>query len=160
MRPDTIKFTSDLENSRVKEGIFNGKWGILSSENGWPDWPSVFIWISAAERENSPDKYYFKLDLLNYPSQAPLICIWDIANKAPLIESKRPSGGETITMLFRTNWEGGNHLYAPYERRALATHPNWISEYPSLCWKPTDTILKVLEDILYALHSADYHGSK
>ncbi len=158
MRPDTSKFNIDVESSQFKLAAHQGKWGIVDNSSDRPTWPVIFIWVAAAKRANGPEKFYFRFELESYPSQAPNIGIWDIETNASLTQSKRPKGIGNSSMLFRSDWEGAVHLYAPYERHALATHPDWLAQYPSLYWKSSDSISKVLEDIYLTLNSPDYHG--
>ena len=158
MRPDILKFNLDVESSQFKLAAHQGRWGIVDNSNDRPTWPVILIWVAAAERANGPDKFYFRFELDNYPAQAPNICIWDIEMNISLGPHKRPKGVGNSGILFRSDWEGVHHLYAPYERRALATHPNWLSEYPTLYWRSTDEISKILEDIYLTLNNPDYHG--
>ena len=158
MRPDILKFNSDLTLGQFKLGIVNSKWGVEDNSNERPNWPLVLIWITAAKRENGPEKFYFQFNLDNYPSEGPTICIWDIENNKALPANKRPKGQVDFARIFRNDWEGGIHLYVPYERHSLATHPDWPLQYPSLSWKSGDCITKALEHLYHILNSIDYEG--
>lgn len=136
----------------------DGHWGILDKNVG-PKWPIVLIWVKAKEKANSSEKYFFQFKLDGYPHKAPEICIWDIENNCQLDTASRPRGTGKVEMAFRVNWGEGKHLYAPYERHALETHSDWPLKYPSMYWKPKDTIVKILEDLYSILNSEDYHGN-
>ncbi len=159
MRPDILKFNSDITVGQFRLGLIEGKWGIENDSNERPDWPFVLIWIAPAIRQNGPEKFYFKFDLENYPSQAPNICIWDNKNNIPLPQDKRPKGQPDFVRIFRHDWEGGVHLYVPYERHALTTHHDWPLQYPNLTWKAGDCITKVLEHLHHVLNNSDYDGN-
>ena len=159
MQINILAFNKDVLDGSFKLAITQEKWGIVDDSDERPTWPFILIWVAAAERENSPNRYYFRFELDNYPSQAPNICIWDYKNNKPLVGTDRPKGVEDAAILFRSDaWEQGLHLYAPYERKALATHPDWLRTYPNMCWKPTDSIIKALENIHETLNSSQYHG--
>ena len=158
MRPDVLGFNRHVNNGDFQLAAQQGKWGIVNNDSERPTWPFTIIWVSASPRENSPEKYYFRFELTNYPSDPPDICIWNHETNTPLEAEFRPKGVEDAKMLFRTDWENGLHLYAPYERKGLSTHGNWPNEYPDMCWKAGDSIVKALENIHYTLNSKDYHG--
>lgn len=155
--PDKQAFLEDLETPDFKLGELDLKWKLIKIED---DNPFVFIMVSAAKRPNSPESYTFRFKIDNYPAYAPEICIWDVDNECKLDETNRPSGPDSFKILFRTNWRNGEHLYAPYERVALATHSNWVSEYKDLCWKSGDSIVKILNDLYRQLQSDRYEGVK
>lgn len=158
MRPDVVVFTQHLEDAGYLNGFETKKWGIHESVFEASPEPFVIAWVSAAERIDSPTRYFFKIRLGNYPALAADICIWDPINNASLAESERPKGVGNVAMLFRTNWEMGLHLYAPYERQAIATHLDWNVTYKGLFWLSSDRIDKVFKDLYFHLNSADYHG--
>jgi hypothetical protein len=155
--PDKQAFLEDLETPDFKLGVLDSKWKLIKIED---DNPIAFIEVSAAPRANSPESYVFRFKIDNYPAYAPEICIWDIDNDCKLVEVKRPSGPDSFKILFRTNWENGDHLYAPYERIGLNTHPDWPSTYKDLCWKSGDCIVKILNDLYRQLQSDRYEGVK
>lgn len=158
MRPDILKFNLDVENSQFKLAANQGRWGIVDNSNDRPTWPVILIWVAAAERANNSHKFYFRFELDNYPAQAPNICIWNPQTNSSLSAGERPKGTGDVAMMFRSDWHGVQHLYAPYERFALASHGDWPAQYPSLHWKSTDEISKILEDIYLTLNNPDYHG--
>lgn len=158
MRPDLISFNKHIADPSFQLGVEQSKWGILNNSDERPEWPFVLIWIAAAERNKAADRYYFKFDLGNYPAVAPNIGLWKPETNTSLPALERPKGSGNVSMIFRSNWLDGSHLYAPYERTALQTHPDWPSAYPDLMWKPTDKIHKIVNDLHINLNSTEYHG--
>ncbi len=159
MRPDALKFNSDVKDALFIIGINEGKWGIENNSDERLTWPFVLIWVSADKRNNAPEKFYFQFELDNYPAQAPNICIWNPILDAPLEQAKRPKGIGDSYFMFRADWENGNHIYTPYERRTISAHAQeWLNGYPNLRWKNTDSIFKILEHLHFTLNNPDYHG--
>jgi len=153
--PDEQAFLEDLKAPDFKLGVIDNKWKLEKlEENG----PFAYISIFAAFRSNSPDYFTFRFKIDNYPAQAPEICIWDLGNECKLSEALRPTGPDNFKILFRTNWMNGDHLYAPYERKALITHPDWTTKYRELCWKAGDSVVKILNDLFRQLNSSLYGG--
>jgi len=153
-------FTDHLENYVFSDGETEGKWGIYQKENIGQQWPYVFLWISAAKREGGPEKFSFRLQLDNYPTNAPEITLWDVEQNIRLDHSIFPTGKHNVSGVFRFDWENGNHLYAPFERHAIITHPGWDQQYPNEFWKCTDNITKVSQYLFKLLNSVDYEGIK
>ena len=158
IRPDVETFMNDIESASFKLGEFDGKWKYIRIDADGDDCPIAFIRVFAAYRKDSPDSYDFRFKIDNYPSETPEICIWNLDTNVKLEVGLRPTGSEGIKLLFRTNWENGNHLYAPYERVALRSHPGWLNQYKDLCWSSGDSIIKILLDLYRRLNSNEYHG--
>lgn len=158
VRPDIEAFNEDVNSAIFKLGELNCKWQLIRIDAEGSSDPLAFIRVFTAKRENSPDSYVFRLKIDNFPAIAPEVCIWDLSTNTKLTKGYRPIGSKGINTLFRTDWEHGNHLYAPYERRALQTHSNWNKIYGDLCWKSGDSITKILHDLSRKLNSNEYHG--
>lgn len=158
MSPDIKQFIRHQSDAGYFNGVVSGKWDIYSSDWASSPEPCVIIWIAASERLNSPEKFYFRFLIKNYPATAPDICIWDVEANEPLSAIRRPKGINNVQMLFRSDWNNGLHLYAPYEREGLRTHPDWLNKYLDMCWKVSDTIYKPLNDLWFNLNSNEYYG--
>ena len=153
--PDLQAFLDDLKAPDFKLGVLDQKWEMVKLvEEG----PFAYIAIFTAPRSNSPDFFTFRFKIDNYPAQAPEICIWDLVNDCKLSEALRPTGPDNFKILFRTNWQNGDHLYAPYERVAFSTHSDWSTKYRELCWKAGDSVVKILNDLHRQLNSSLYEG--
>jgi hypothetical protein len=62
-------------------------------------------------------------------------------------------------MAFRTNWNNAIALYAPWDRVALACHPDWAAKHPGVAWKRSHTIVHYLRMTLELLWSDEYTGT-
>jgi hypothetical protein len=152
-------FNRDVDSYLFVDGETEHKWGIVNKVDMGQEWPIVYIWIAAASRPLSPEKYYFKFKLDGYPSQAPEICVWDIENKSNISITQTPTGKGNVAIVFRHDgWSNGLHLYVPFERHAFVTHPGWDTVYPNEHWKKSDTIVKITEYLYRLLNSQDYEG--
>lgn len=124
-------------------------------DNEFIQWPSVFLWIKAAEKANSPEKYYFKFDLEKYPAIAPTACPWDIDTQQPLSPDKWPRGSKYVSKVFNPSWKP-QALYAPCDRIAMEGHEQWAEKYKNLWWRPDFTIVTYLKYLHKLLNSGDY----
>lgn len=162
MNPNIEIFNEDVLSAGYQSGFSNGRWGILDDSNERPTWPFITIWVSAASREKSPDKYHFKFDLEKYNQGIPTACIWDVEENLPLEDGKRPKMSVPYELVFRTNWQKGQALYIPFDRTCWNTHdPKWKEQYKHLSWKPgEDKIDKYLKYLWKILNGECYHGIK
>lgn len=132
--PDQRAFEADVSSVPFLADMYRGDWTINSI-----DWPTMIITIRAAEREGAPGAYTLRVDLTNYPIQAPTATPWDLTAEMPLGAVNRPKG-EIVGMVFRIDWENGLALYAPYDRVALVGHPGWVGDHPRYVWNGTQDI--------------------
>jgi hypothetical protein len=154
-------FNRDIDSYLFVDGESENKWGIVNKVNMGQEWPIVYIWIAAANRPLSPEKYFFKFKLDSYPNLAPEIYLWDIENKSNISVTQSPTGKKNVATVFRyDSWTLGNsyHIYAPFERHAFNTHPGWDTVYPNEYWKKSDSIIKITEYLYRLLNSKDYEG--
>jgi hypothetical protein len=167
---DQEAFESDLASDDFQDGVVRGKWGLLVDidANGVHTpmaWPHVVIWIRAAERPKSPDRYFFFFTLDGYPKEAPTAHCWDPVTRLKLVPLKWPSSRDPEELTFRVNWEWqagkGKYdaLYAPWDRRGLSTHSNWIKEFPNVAWESKHTIVHYLERSYELLNLKSYRGA-
>jgi hypothetical protein len=150
--PDQRAFEADANAPTFLAGLYRGDWNIDSVS-----WPSVQITIAAAPREGAPSSFTLRCDLTNYPAQAPTATPWDPDTDTLLAQSKRPKG-ERVGMVFRSDWEQGRALYAPYDRVALAGHPGWATDHPRYMWTGAQDLAWWVERIYDLLNRDDYEG--
>lgn len=151
--PDQRAFKVDVSSAPFFAGVYRGDWTINSI-----DWPTMSITIGAAERADAPCAYTLRVDLTNYPIQAPTATPWDLTTGMPLDAANRPKG-EIVGMVFRTDWENGLALYAPYDRVALDGHPGWAADHPRYAWNGTQDIAWWVRRIWDLVNDeADYVG--
>ena len=121
------------------------------------DWPVVLIAVAAAARVSSPNEFALRFDLAGFPETAPTATPWNPATGEILDEKSRPKG-ELVGPVFRTDWEGGMALYAPFDRVALKWHPDWKTQYPRRAWNSSKDITWLLQVIHEMLNNDDYIG--
>ena len=161
--PDRRAFQTDVESVGFRNGVVKGRWGF--PDHGIPatppTWPYVILWIAAAERQNSPDRFYLRLNLEGYRTEAPTGTFYDPATGSPLDLTMRPKGrpGSRVEKVFRTDWKSGNAFYHPYDRVALPGHENWETENPNVVWTAEHTIVDYLLEFRKLLNSKDYLGT-
>jgi hypothetical protein len=159
-------FRKDLASDAFQAGCVRGRWGLFDDSNR-PEqvspivWPNAVIWISAAPRQKSPDRYFFYFDLEGYPTAAPTSYCWNLATRDVLAESKWPRSRDAAELTFRQNWPGGGRraLYAPWDRVAQAGHGDWVNLIGQM-WNPAKhTIADYLRHTHELLNAAHYAGT-
>ena len=152
--PDERVFRDHVDSSRFVDGINRGRWRIV----GDIVWPHVLVAVSAAPRNNAPKEYFLLFDLSGYPESAPTATPWNPETGDALGAEMRPKG-ERAGHVFRSDWEGGKALYAPFDRVALERyHPDWRERYPRQAWNATRDIVWILQFLHELLNDADYIG--
>lgn len=160
--PDRRLFEADIQSAEFRTGVITGRWGI-PDEDVLPagmGWPTRVLWIAAATRVASPDRFQVSLDLSGYRAAPPTGTFWDPTTKSLLEFAKRPQGreGSRFAKIFRTDWENGRAFYHPYDRVATAGHSNWATQHPNLVWTANHTIVDYLWEFHSLLNSGDYLG--
>jgi hypothetical protein len=138
-------------------GVASGWWG-LETDAG-VEWPYVVLWVAAPQRPNRPDRYHFRFYLQDYPAKGPTSMLWDPVQKTKLEPAKRPKGTGDVAIVFRTDWNAGDMLYAPWDRLAYDAHGDWPPKYAALAWKPTRTIVHYLRLTKALFDSEEYLGA-
>ena len=160
--PDQRLFESDVASAAFRAGALKGYWGLAGTDLllEQPAWPARVLWIAAAPRPNAPNLYYIRLDLTDYRTVPPTGTFWDPNTKSTLELAKRPKGkpDSRVAMVFRTDWEGGNAFYHPYDRVAAKGHTEWPKEQPGLIWDSDHTIVHYQEEVHSLLTHGDYLG--
>lgn len=141
-----------LGSARFRTGVDEGRWHLMSL-----DWPHAVIGIAAAPRQGAPDEYVLRFELTGYPQPGPTAGLWDISTSSPLSSGLRPKG-EWASQVFRADWEGGRALYAPWDRVALGSHPNWASEHPRYAWNARRDLTFYLSNVWEVLNDDAYLG--
>ncbi len=76
---------------------------------------------------------------------------------AVLAPERRPNGF-LVGHVFRTDWEDGEALYAPWDRKGLSWHSEWAQNYPADAWHSERDIAFFLERVHKLLNTDDYEG--
>ena len=153
MSPDERVFRAHLTSARFREGVERGRWRVV----GEVTWPVVLVAIAAAPRVNAPCEYVLRIDLSGYPETAPTAMPWNLATGGALKEEERPKGTQ-VSHVFRTDWESGRALYAPFDRVALSAHPNWRTTHPRRAWDSSKDLAWLLQVLHEMLNNDDYTG--
>jgi hypothetical protein len=153
--PDERTLRAHLEQARFQTGEEAGRWRLLGLT-----WPHATFAISAAPRSESPTEFNLRLDVSGYPHSAPTGSLWDTEGDCSLEPARRPKG-DRAAHVFRTDgWAGGaTAMYAPWDRIALGSHPNWAQKHPHERWTPTRDITFVLSNLHNLLSADDYLGT-
>ena len=150
MYPDEKALLAHLESPEFRHGVAMGKWQV-KDQSGWPN---VMIAVTATDRPNSPGEFYFKVNLQNYPLEAPTFMPWNPDTAQVLGNHLRPRG-QRAEKMFRTDWpyngRGGTALYAGYDREARQGHNVYE-------WDDRKTLAWALSQIYGVLNSDDYEG--
>lgn len=159
MSMDEKLFHDHLKSPDFLIGFQKGHWGFISEEKDWPSWPVFFLWISAASRPGSPDKFVLKFILDNYNQYAPQGIFWDLERNSVLEPGKRPNVQGVHERAFRVDWQNGLELYAPWDRSGLKSHPEWLQVHKGFSWEENrDQISKYLRIVYTILNSESYYG--
>ena len=150
--PDERAVRAALKSAVFQSGVDSGRWRLVSF-----DWPVGVFAVSAAPRNNSPAEYGLRIDFTGYPQQAPTAEPWSLERGERLAPYERPKG-ERAAATFRCDWEQGRALYAPWDRIALTTHPNWVSQYKAYAWHPGRNVVFFLRCVHDLLNNDDYLG--
>lgn len=149
--PDEQAVRDHFRSGRFVAGTDAGRWRLISVT-----WPHALIAVSAAPRDGAPEEFVLKFELSGYPAAAPTGCPWDLDADVILPAGKRPKGSRA-GHIFRTDWEQGRALYAPWDRLALG-HGDWASKYPIYVWNGRRDLTFYLTNVHDALNNDDYLG--
>lgn len=155
MPPDRALLERDLLAAEFRCGEIEGRWRHVETS-----WPHVVISVPAAPRTNSPAEYGFRFECSGYRQVAVTGGPWDIAARAPLAPHRWPTGRNILPSIFRPEWQNGECLYLPCDRRSIQGHGNWAAIHPARVWDPQRGILCYLEQLYDLLNSSDYTGAR
>ena len=153
MSPDERVFRQHVASARFQDGVDRGRWQIM----GDIAWPVVTIAVTAGVRDGAPSEFVLRFDLAGYPESAPTATPWDPIAGGVLGSDLRPKG-ERVGHVFRTDWEGGRALYAPFDRVALNGHSVWKTQHPRRVWDSAKDLAWVLRILHEMLDNDDYTG--
>ena len=153
MSPDERVLRQHVVSARFQEGVDRGRWQIV----GDIAWPVVMITVTPGRRDGAPSEYLLRFDLAGYPESAPTSTPWN-ATTGNVLESDLRPKGERVGHVFRTDWEGGRALYAPFDRVALNGHPNWKTQHSRQVWDPSKDLAWLLQILHEMLNNDDYTG--
>lgn len=132
-----------LKSARFLSGAFRRRWHLISMA-----FPVVLIEVAARDGR----RFTLRFDCSGYPDQVPTARPWDRLQDQPLPEQSWPRGGR-VSQVFNPGWKNGSALYLPCDRESIAGHANWVTEYPSLLWKPARGLVHYLEVVHEILQS-------
>ena len=153
MSPDERVLRQHVASARFQDGVERGRWQIV----GDIGWPVVMIAVSAGPRDSAPSEYVLRFDLAGYPETAPTATPWNPTTGDVLESALRPKG-ERVGHVFRTDWEGGRALYAPFDRVALNGHSSWKKQHPRRAWDSSKDLGWLLQILHEMLNNDDYTG--
>jgi hypothetical protein len=143
--PSTARVAADLEEVGFLNGCDAGRWRIIAF-----NFPILDFAISATEPDGKPSEYSFRAELSRFPTQAPMVRIWDCARNDSLSVNLRPKGGQRVTTTFQ-KWSDDT-VYRPWDRMTGPHNCN-ATNFPQLAWRPERRLLFIFEDLHGILHS-------
>ena len=152
--PDERTFREHVAGGAFRRGAARGRWRLVRI-----DWPHAVIAVSAATRSGSPSEYGFRFELSNYPQLTPTAEPWEQTHDRPLEASRWPTGRSRVAAAFNPGWNA-HAIYIPCDRLAIQGHDAWLSQHPSMIWRPTGDITQYLAIIYELLNSGDYTGAR
>jgi hypothetical protein len=141
------RLSADLQDGDVLVGIATGRWRIGELLDGQ---------ITVEVRIGETDDYLgLRLDVTDYPAQAPAGKMWDLVRNLPLDAQQWPTG-HLAEKVFRPDWSvaNGNAPYAPWDRTALVGHSEWPTAHPGQVWNGGRTIGHYLRETRRVLEDA------
>ena len=147
--PEEAVFWNHIRSGRFQNAAARGRWRLVEVE-----WPHVVCGVRAADGR----EFGFRFECSNYPRTPATARPWDLELNAPLDSGKWPTGRDRIPLAFNPEWQGGQCLYLPCDRRSIEGHANWPQQYPHLAWDSSLGIGHYLRIIFDLLNSGDYEG--
>lgn len=151
--PDELVFRQHLAGPRFCAGVERGKWRLVGEVN----WPYAVVAVAAARRGDGPSEFFLRFDAAGYPEAAPTATPWDPELEDVLAPALRPRG-DRVGHVFRSDWNNGQALYAPFDRVALESHDDWRRTYPRQVWDSQKDLAWILETLHELLNDAGYTG--
>ena len=152
--PDERTFRQHLAGGAFLRGSARGRWRLVKIA-----WPHAVIAVSAAPRAGSPSEYGFRFELTNYPQVPPTAQSWDLEHDRPLEPGRWPTGRSRLAGAFNPGWNA-QALYLPCDRLAIQGHDAWVTQHPSMIWRPSGDITQYLSVLHELLTSGDYTGAR
>ena len=136
---------SDLDESVFRAGVAAGRWRVINFK-----FPRLDFAILGTEPDGSRKEYAFMAELSNYPSQAPMVRIWDMQQDVPLDVAQRPKGNPRLEQAFQ-KW-GSDTVYRPWER-LTGPHNSNAGNLRHLAWHVERRLSFIFEDLHGILNS-------
>jgi len=143
--PCEARVAADLADGDWTSGRDAGRWRLIAF-----NFPILDFVVGALTPEGKSVEFGFRAELSNYPSQPPLVRIWDHALNSPLAQNVRPTGGARIQTTFQL-WTSDT-VYRPWDR-LTGPHNNNAAQYPHLAWRPDRRLSFIFEDLHGILNS-------
>lgn len=132
-----------LVSARFLSGAAGGRWKLVELM-----WPNLFVEVVARDAR----RFVLRFECSGYPDHPPTATPWDRLRGQMLPPPHWPRGGR-VSQVFNPGWKNGTALYLPCDREGIAGHPNWLTEYPWLIWKPARGLVQYLEAVHEILQS-------
>ena len=155
MSPDEAVFRDHIEDAPFQAGVDISKWGF---HGGTAEiiWPHPIFWVGADADLISGGRVFLRFTTDGYPQAAPTACPWDIERNSRLDPALWPTGPGSVAKVFNPNWNNGVALYAPCDRLAMSGHESWKTQFPSVWWGQSSTIVVYLEFVHSCLNRRKY----
>ncbi|MET7951274.1 hypothetical protein [Micromonospora sp. NPDC005324] len=130
--PNLRRLRRHLQAADIEAGVDAGSWRVVDLT-----WPFLTVAITVGEDA----ELGMRLDVQDYPLQAPAGQPWNIDTDTPLPMAEWPVSGRNPE-IFRPEWSPTNNN-APYlacDRAGITSHSNWATERPERSWDATRTI--------------------
>jgi len=137
--PAQTEVEKDLDETEFCAGVAMGRWRIIEFI-----FPRMDFAVMGTEPDGSRKEYGFRAELSNYPSQAPMVRIWDFEKDASLDPAQRPKGNQRIINAFQ-RW-GSDTVYRPWER-LTGPHNSNAGSLRHLAWCPDRRLSFIFEDL-------------
>jgi hypothetical protein len=143
--PSAARVARDLTESDFLSGVNAGRWCVVDFA-----FPILDFAITATDLDGKEVTVGFRAELSNYPGQAPMVRIWDHANKCKLAAERRPKGNRRLDIAFQV-W-GEDTVYRPWERMT-GPHGSNAANNPHLAWRPDRRLSFIFRDLHAILNS-------
>jgi hypothetical protein len=143
--PAQTQVENDLDETDFRAGVAVERWRVIDFK-----FPLLDFAIMGTERDGSRKEYCFKAEVSNYPSQPPMVQIWDFENRKSLDPAQRPKGNRRVEVTFQ-RW-GSDTVYRPWER-LTGPHNSNAANLPHLAWRADRRLSFIFEDLHGILNS-------
>jgi hypothetical protein len=132
----------------IEESLASESFQLGCRERRWRverfEYPVLDFYISAIDEDGTPTEYGFRADLTNFPSIAPAVRLWNLAEDRPPLQQERPKGGPRVTQTFK-HWGTGT-VYRPWDRET-GPHGDNATSKPQLAWRSDRDLTFIFEDL-------------
>jgi hypothetical protein len=142
--PSAVRVAADLKDGDFLSGVDGGRWRVVDFA-----FPILDFAITALDADGKVTEIGFRAELSNFPAQAPMVWIWDHANKCKLSVGRRPKGNRR-DIAFQS-W-GDDTVYRPWDRKT-GPHNNNAANCPHLAWRADRCLNFIFRDLHAILNS-------